>query len=95
VHEARPNLKSFVRLRGHRASCFSSVAPPLVRQWLHLTVWTLWGLFTDLNVVSIVFTLMPQLESCGWHVVHDARVVWRCFSWQAKQLSPSWTPMAV
>jgi hypothetical protein len=53
---------------------------PLVWQSKHLTACTLWGLLTDLNVVSMVSTLMPQLESCGWQVEHDARVVWPCFS---------------
>jgi len=47
---------------------------PLVWQSMHFTVWTLWGLLTDMNVVSMVSTLRPQLESCGWHVAHDARV---------------------
>ena len=62
---------------------------PLVWQSAHLTVWMLWGLFVFLNVVSIVSTLMPQFESCGWHVVQEARAAWACFSWQAKQLRPS------
>src|ERR1039458_2790351 len=66
---------------------------PFVWQSAHLTVWTLWGLLIDLNVVSMVSTLSPQFESCGWQVTHDARVFWPCFSWQAKQLRPSWTPM--
>lgn len=38
---------------------------PLVWQSMHLTVWTLWGLFVDLKVVSIFSTSRPQFESWG------------------------------
>lgn len=48
---------------------------PFVWQSRHLTVWMLWGLLFDLNVVSMASTLRPQLESCGWQVVHEARVL--------------------
>jgi hypothetical protein len=48
---------------------------PLVWQSAHFTEWMLCGLLEFLKVVSMVSTLMPQLESCGWQVVQEARVV--------------------
>ena len=62
---------------------------PLAWQSAHLTVWMLCGLFGLLNVVSIFSTSSPQLESCGWQVVQEARVLCPCFSWHARQLNPS------
>lgn len=38
---------------------------PFAWQSAHLTLCTLWRLRADLNVVSMVSTLMPQFDSCG------------------------------
>src|ERR1039458_8693923 len=68
---------------------------PLVWQSAHFTQWTLCLLSAETNVVSIFSTSRPQFDILGWQVAHEARVFSPCWSWQARQLIPSWTPNPV
>ena len=68
---------------------------PFGWQSTHVTRWTSWRLSGERNVVSIVSTSSPQFDSRGWQPAQEARVVWPCFAWQARQLRPSWTPTGV
>lgn len=53
---------------------------PLGWQSAHFTVWMLCFELRLANVVSIFSTSRPQLDSRGWQLAQEARVVCRCFS---------------